>query len=47
MVMREPGDPTSAFQWSKVRLNLPFGKRYDPSLSRVLLLREDGELATR
>ena len=43
----EPFDPNSRFQWKKVHLNLPTTKTWDPSLPRVLLLREDGELATQ
>ena len=47
LVMRPPLDPTSAFQWKRVKLNCPFSTRYEPSVPRVLLLREDNELACR
>eukprot|EP00986_Skeletonema_menzelii_P016382 scaffold14397_cov80-Skeletonema_menzelii.AAC.1 len=39
-------DKENPFQWEEVRLNLPTSERYDPSLPRVLRIREDGELAT-
>ncbi len=35
------------WQWDSVRLNLPGSSAYDPSMPRVMLLRKDGELATR
>ena len=44
------GDTTDAenpFHFSEVVLNLMCGEGYDPSLPRVLVLRADGELATR
>ena len=41
-----PLDPENPFQWKEVWLNLPTSKRYDPSLPRVLRIREDGELAS-
>ena len=47
LVMRPPKDLTSAFQWKRVHLNLPFSVNYDPSLPRVILLRKDNEMATR
>ncbi len=40
-------DPANPFQWETIRLNLPAASDYDPSMPRVLLLRSDGELATR
>ena len=47
LAMRPPTDSTSAFQWTRVKLNCPFSLRYDPSVPRVLLLRKDNELACR
>ena len=40
-------DLANRWQWDRVHLNLPCSHAYDPSLPRVLLLRKDGELATR
>jgi len=40
-------DPKNHWQWHSVRLNLPGDVDYDPSMPRVMLLRKDGELATR
>jgi hypothetical protein len=40
-----PSDSTSAFQWSKVVLNLLASPEYDPSKPRVQLLRYDGRIA--
>ena len=40
-------DPSNAWQWDRVHLNLPSSEGYDPSLGRVLKLRQDGKLATR
>ena len=40
-------DPKNHWQWETVRLNLPGDSNYDPSMPRVMLLRRDGELATR
>jgi len=34
------------YQWSEVRLNLPCGHRYDPSLPRVLKIRSDGDMSS-
>lgn len=42
----DPDDTTNEFQFKTCHLNLPFSKTYDPSLPEVMLLREDGELAT-
>ena len=39
-------DPKNPFHFSTAVLNLPCARNYDPSLPRVLLLREDGEMAT-
>ena len=38
------GKEENPFQWKSIRLNLP-GPGYDPSLSWVSKLREDGRLA--
>ena len=35
------------FQFASCHLNLPCGPGHDPSMPRVMLLREDGELATQ
>jgi len=40
-------DPANHWQWETVQLNLPGDVDYDPSMPRVMLLRKDGELATR
>ena len=40
-------DSANHWQWATMRLNLPGGVDYDPSMPRVMLLRKDGELATR
>ncbi len=40
-------DPGNYWQWETVCLNLPRLEFYDPSMPRVMLLRKDGELATR
>jgi hypothetical protein len=40
-------DVNNLWQWDHVRLNLPGSEDYDPSMPRVMLLRKDGELATR
>jgi hypothetical protein len=40
-------DATNHWQWETVCLNLPGHIDYDPSMPRVMLLRRDGELATR
>lgn len=40
-------DSSNPFQWNEVWLNLPGAQGYDPSLPRVILLRSDGEMATR
>lgn len=42
-----PDEAGSAFQWSRVVLNLPTMPLWDPSLPRVLLLRDDEELASQ
>ena len=47
MAEGDPTDPSNPFRYSTCHLNLPTSKEYDPSMPRVLLLREDGELATR
>jgi hypothetical protein len=45
LAKRHMSDSTSAFQWSKVVLNLPVSPDYDPSKHRVQLLRYDGRIA--
>ncbi len=40
-------NPSNNWQWETVHLNLPGDIKYDPSMPRVMLLRKDGELATR
>ena len=47
MAEGDPKDPTNPFRYAECYLNLPTAKNYDPSMPRVMLLREDGELATR
>lgn len=47
LCMGNPSDNNNVFQWDHVKLNLPWTQEYDPSMPRVLLLRSDGELATR
>jgi hypothetical protein len=42
-----PDDEANPYQYSECWLNLPTSKNYDPSMPRVMLLRRDGELATR
>ena len=39
--------PNNQWQWDRVHCNLPFMKTYDCSMPCVMLLRKDGELATR
>jgi hypothetical protein len=46
MVQGDPADTKNPYHYKECWLNLPTSKEYDPSLPRVLLLREDGELAT-
>ena len=45
MPKRHPYDSTSAFQWSRVILNLPESPDYNPSKPRVQLLRQDRSIA--
>jgi hypothetical protein len=40
-------NPSNHWQWETVHLNLPGDIDYDPSMPCVMLLRKDGELATR
>jgi len=47
VAMGDPSSPDNEFQFARCHLNLPTARDYDPSLPRVLLLRKDGELATR
>ena len=42
----DPGDKKNEFQFDSCHLNCPTAEGYDPSMPRVMLLREDGELAT-
>jgi hypothetical protein len=42
----DSNDPTNAFAWSGIRLNLPGAPAYDPGLPRVQKLRIDGTPAT-
>lgn len=39
-------DPSNAFQWDHVKLNLPGTKDYDPSISWITKRRKDGTLAS-
>ena len=43
----DPSDPLNPFQYHECWLNLPASRNYDPSMPRVILLRTDGEKATR
>jgi hypothetical protein len=45
MIMGDPNDCSNVFQWKEVRLNLPGVEDYDPSLSWVAKIREDGRAA--
>jgi hypothetical protein len=45
-VKKPPGDESSPFSYKKVILNLPTSFSWDPSLPRVMRIREDGELAS-
>ena len=45
--MGDRHDPSNAWQWDRVHLNLPCSMHYDSSLPRVMLIRKDGKLATR
>ena len=47
IVKGDTSSPTNPFHFEKVVLNLPCNSNYDPSLPRVMLLRQDGELATQ
>ena len=47
MCIGDPSDCTNPFQWEKVWLNLPTALNYDPSFPRVILLKRDGDMATR
>ncbi len=40
-------NPGNYWHWETVCLNLPGSQNYDPSLTRVMILRTDGELDTR
>jgi hypothetical protein len=45
MIMGDPNDCLNFFQWKEVPLNLPGVEYYDPSLSWVAKIREDGRVA--
>jgi hypothetical protein len=45
MIMGDLHDCSKVFQWKEVRLNLPGVEDYDPSLSWVANIREDGRVA--
>jgi hypothetical protein len=45
MIIGDPNDCLNVFQWKEVRLNLPGVEEYDPSLSWVVNIREDGRVA--
>jgi hypothetical protein len=45
MIMGDPNDFSNVFQWKEVRLNLSGVEDYDPSLSWVAKIREDGRVA--
>jgi hypothetical protein len=47
MAEGDPSDPSNPFCYSECYLNLQTSKNYDCSMPKVMLLREDGELATR
>eukprot|EP00804_Cyclotella_cryptica_P026666 CCRYP_019100-RA/>CCRYP_019100-RA protein AED:0.46 eAED:0.46 QI:0/0/0/1/0/0/2/0/103 len=44
--MGSPENINSEFQWSRVVLNLPTMNSWDPSLPRVMRIRDNGELAS-
>ena len=43
----DPRDTNNPFEFAQCYLNLPTAIHYDPSLPRVMLLKSDGELASR
>jgi hypothetical protein len=45
VIMGDPNDFQNVFEWKEVRLNLPGEEEYDPSLSWVAKIREDGRVA--
>jgi hypothetical protein len=45
-VKKPPSDESSPFAYKKVILNIPTSFTWDPSLPRVMRIREDGELAS-
>jgi hypothetical protein len=47
MVEGDPQDNDNPFQYAKCILNLQTSKNYDPSMPKVMLIRKDGELASR
>ena len=47
MCKGDPSDERNEFQYASCHMNLPFSDNYDLSMPRVMLLREDGELATQ
>ena len=44
MAKRNPSDSTSAFQWSRVSLNIPASLDYNPIKPREQFLRHDGRI---
>ena len=46
LTMGNHADPKNPFQWARVLQNYPFSKTYDPSLPRVMKIRDDGNLAS-
>jgi len=46
VIKGDPDKPDNVFRWSKVRLNLPGDKGYDPTLPWVSKIRKDGMLAS-
>jgi hypothetical protein len=45
MILGDTNDCLNVFQWKEVRLKLPGVEEYDPSLSWVVNIREDGRVA--
>ena len=43
----DPSDKKNVFQFASCHLNLPFSPNHDPYMARVMLLPEDGKLATQ
>jgi hypothetical protein len=47
MAQGNPQDESNPFHYHSCWLNLPMAKNYDPSMPQVMLLKKNGELATR